>query len=173
MEIFKIIKYYCRKRIVWFFLLLISLVLIFVTWYLQYSLNLIPCNLCTYQRYIIYLITILSIIMLINPKNNVIYLLTFTLILISTFYGLYLSIKQKDNKIDHILYGKCDLPNFSLSWLLPDEKLSSMSIFDTCYYNEKLRFFLEIPNFMILIFSAYLLFSVLGLLSYIIYKINI
>lgn len=152
----------------WFVLASSSLILETTALYFQYAMGLEPCVMCIYQRLAIMGIAVSCLPALIAPYIQATRTLSFLGWAISAGWGAMISYEhvQMQNPANLFLAMSCDvIPNFP-SWLPLHELLPS--VFEargTCGSIDWQLLGLSMPQWMLGVFSSYLLVLVLVLLT--------
>ncbi|OCG26059.1 disulfide bond formation protein B [Gilliamella sp. wkB108] len=161
-----LLNQYSKGRGAWFLLFLSTVIFESIALYFQHVLNLAPCTLCIYQRCAIYGILLASIIGLISPRNLVIRLIAIFVWLFSALKGFNLSTFHAHLQFEPNLTDTCSINVNFPSWLPLDSWFPSMfKAYGSC--SDKIWTFLtiEMSQWMIIIFSCYLIVGLAVLIS--------
>lgn len=157
---------YSKGRCAWFLLFLSTVIFEIIALYFQHGLGLAPCTLCIYQRCAILGILIASIIGLIAPRNLVFRLIAILVWLFCALKGFNLSTFHAHLQFEPNLSDTCSTNVQFPSWLSLNEWLPSMfNAYGSCA--DKIWTFLtiEMSQWMIIIFSCYLIVGIFVLIS--------
>ncbi|URJ24937.1 disulfide bond formation protein DsbB [Candidatus Blochmannia ocreatus (nom. nud.)] len=161
----------CSKiRKYWFLLILTIITLELTALYLQHISIFIPCILCIYQRCALGGIGIAGIIAIISPKIYIIRMLAVCIWIYSAWKGFLLAKEQINIQSNPSPFLTCDLFVQFPNWI-PLNKWWP-NVFEgqgDCATNTQHFLFLEISQWMIIIFTSYLLISILIFLSHILH----
>ncbi|CUX95940.1 Disulfide bond formation protein B [Candidatus Gullanella endobia] len=157
----RLLHRYSKHRLAWLLLAFTASSLELVVLYFQHILLIKPCVLCIYQRCALYGIISAGLIGALFPKT----LLRFVSLIIwlySAWKGLYLAIKHTNIYLNPSPFVTCEFfVNFP-SWLPLDKYLPSIfSINGDCTVRQGYFLSLQIPQWMVIIFSAYLAVAVI------------
>lgn len=154
-----------KNRAAWLLLALTAFVLDLVALYFQYVLLLKPCVLCIYQRCAIYGVVAAGLVGAIAPATP----LRFTglaIWLYSAWQGLLLAMKHTDIQLHPTSFVTCDFAVNFPTWLPLDKWLPSVfSASGDCAVRCWHFLSLEMPQWMIVIFGAYLSVAAIILLA--------
>ncbi|MBX4181176.1 disulfide bond formation protein DsbB [Sodalis sp. CWE] len=157
----QLLNFLSKKRITWLLLASTAFILESISLYLQHVLLIKPCVLCIYQRCALYGIFFSGLIGAILPR--ILLLRFFGLItwLYSAWRGLQLAIKHVNVQLNSSPFFTCDLFVSFPSWLPLDHWLPSFfSASEDCSISQWRFLFLEMPQWMIIIFSIYLIVAI-------------
>lgn len=161
-----LLNQYSKGRVAWFLLFLSTVIFEIIALYFQHGLDLAPCTLCIYQRCAIFGILLAGMIGLISPRNLVFRLIAILVWLFSALKGFNLSTFHAHLQFEPNLSDTCSINVQFPSWLPLNEWLPSMfNAYGSCA--DKIWTFLtiEMSQWMIIIFSCYLIVGILVLVS--------
>ncbi|WJV64471.1 disulfide bond formation protein DsbB [Pectobacteriaceae bacterium C52] len=154
-----------RKRGTWLLMALTAFVLELVALYFQHVMLLKPCVLCIYQRSALFGIMGAGLVGAIAPSTLLRYP-AIALWIYSAAEGLGLAIKHTDVQLHPSPFNTCDFFVSFPSWLPLDKWLPAIfSATGDCTERQWHFMNLEMPQWMIVIFGAYLLVAVLVLVA--------
>ncbi|HEY0211318.1 disulfide bond formation protein DsbB [Sodalis ligni] len=154
-----------RGRGAWILMVLTALALELVALYFQHVMLLKPCVLCIYQRVALYGVMGAGIIGAIAPATPLRYG-ALIIWLYSAWEGLKLAMKHTDIQLNPSPFVTCDFFVSFPSWLPLDKWLPSIfSATGDCAVRQWHFMSLEMPQWMIVIFGAYLLVGILVLIA--------
>lgn len=154
-----------KNRVAWLLLALTAFMLELLDLYLQHLLLLNPCILCIYQRCALYGVVAAGLVGAVAPATP----LRFAGLMIwlySVWHGLLLAIKHTNIQFHPSPFVTCDfLVNFP-AWLPLNKWLPSVfSASGDCTVRQWHFLSLEIPQWMIIIFSTYLAIAAIILVA--------
>ena len=161
-----LLNQYSRERFAWFLLFLSTAIFELTALYFQYGLGLAPCTLCIYQRCAIYGIMLGSLVGLLAPGKLIFRLIGILIWLVSAIKGFNLATFHAHLQFEPNLSDTCAINVQFPSWLPLDKWLPSMfNAYGSC--SEKIWSFLtiEMSQWMIIIFTGYLLVGLVILFS--------
>ncbi len=154
-----------RGRGAWVLLALTALALELVALYFQHVMLLKPCVLCIYQRCALFGILGAGIVGALAPSTPLRYG-ALIIWLYSAWEGLMLAMKHTDIQLNPSPFVTCDFFVSFPSWLPLDKWLPAIfSATGDCAVRQWHFMSLEMPQWMIVIFGAYLLVGVLVLVA--------
>ncbi|HEY0209659.1 disulfide bond formation protein DsbB [Acerihabitans sp.] len=154
-----------RGRGAWVLLALTALALELVALYFQHVMLLKPCVLCIYQRCALFGILGAGIVGAVAPSTPLRYG-ALIIWLYSAWEGLMLAMKHTDIQLNPSPFVTCDFFVSFPSWLPLDKWLPAIfSATGDCAVRQWHFMSLEMPQWMIVIFGAYLLVGVLVLVA--------
>ncbi len=153
-------------RTAWLLLALTSLIFELIALYFQHVMLLKPCVLCIYQRNALFGVMAAGLLGAVAPGSVVIRLPAIALWLYSAFEGLLLALKHTDIQLHPSPFATCDFfVNFP-SWLPLDKWMPAVfSASGDCAERQWHFMGLEMPQWMIVVFGAYLLMCALVLVA--------
>lgn len=159
------LNYCSRNRRFWLVLVLTTFSLELMALYFQYLKLLEPCVLCIYQRCALYGIVAAGLIGAIAPTTLLRFIGLF-LWIYSAWQGLLLAVKHVNIQLHPSPFITCDFfVNFP-HWLPLDKWLPEIfSASGDCAKSQWHFLLLGIPQWMIIIFSIYLILAIIILLA--------
>lgn len=142
-----------------------------VALYFQHILSLQPCVLCIYERVALLGVMIAGLLASIAPKNKLIRWMAILLLLYSVFHGVSLSIEHTELQLSPSPFMTCDFYVNFPNWLPLHEWIPA--IFEAtgdCAIKQWNLLGLEMPQWLIIIFAAYLLVAIIIAASQILIK---
>ncbi|SNC58734.1 disulfide bond formation protein DsbB [Sodalis endosymbiont of Henestaris halophilus] len=156
---------FSQSRAAWLLLSLTAFILELIALYFQHVLMLNPCVLCIYQRCALYGVISAGLVGAIMPGTWLRFA-GLTIWLYSSWQGLLLAMKHTDIQLHPSPFVTCDFCVNFPTWLPLDKWLPSMfSPTGDCALRQWHLLSLEMPQWMIIIFSAYLLVAAIILLA--------
>ncbi|MGL9769323.1 MAG: disulfide bond formation protein DsbB [Sodalis sp. (in: enterobacteria)] len=156
---------YSKYRATWLLLALTAFTLELVALYFQYMMLIKPCILCIYQRCALYGIIAAGLVGAIAPATQLRFV-GLGIWLYSAWKGLQLAIKHTNIQLYPSPSITCDFFVIFPTWLPLDKWLPSvLSANSDCVVRQWNFLSLEMPQWMIVIFSSYLSVVVLILLA--------
>jgi disulfide bond formation protein DsbB len=157
---------FSRKRIAWILLALTALSLDLTALFFQYGLELDPCVLCIYQRVAVLGIVIAGLIGLVAPTVAVLRWLGLALWGVAAGWGLTLALRHSGIQLSDTVDLSCSFFAEFPSWFKLDEWFPQVFL-PTGFCGEIQWSFLglSMPNWMVIIFAAYLLALMVVLVS--------
>lgn len=163
---FGFLKQASQKRTAWFLLLLTITGLQLTALYFQYVMNLQPCVLCIYQRTALYGVMFAALLGWLLPSNFFVRWLAIAGWIYGSIRGLQVAWEHVQLQLNPSPFARCDfIPQFP-NWAKLDiwmPKLFSAS--GNCADKQWSFLGLEMSQWMIVVFSLYLLVGVIVLLS--------
>lgn len=156
----------CSKhRAAWLLLALTAFALELVALYFQHVMRLNPCVMCIYQRCALYGVVAAGLVGAIAPATPLRFA-GLAIWLYSAWEGLLLAMKHTDIQLHPSPFVTCDFFVSFPSWLPLDKWLPSVfSASGDCAVRQWHFLSLEMPQWMIVIFGAYLAVAVVILLA--------
>lgn len=152
-----------RQRTAWLLLSLTAIVLELTALWFQHGMGLSPCVLCIYERCALYGVLIAGVVGAIAPKSP----LRFIAIIIwlySAGKGIALSLQHTMLLVKPPLFSRCDFAVDFPSWLPLDSWLPQVfKATGDCSAHQWQWLGLEMPEWLLGIFIAYLLAALLVL----------
>ncbi|EHD21607.1 MULTISPECIES: disulfide bond formation protein DsbB [Brenneria] len=155
-----------RGRGAWLLLAFTALILELVALYFQHVMLLKPCVLCIYQRNALLGIMGAGLLGAIAPGNLLLRYPAIALWLYSSFEGLRLAWKHTDILLHPSPFNTCDFFVSFPSWLPLDKWLPAIfNATGDCSERQWQLLSLEMPQWLVGIFAAYLLIALLVLIA--------
>lgn len=157
---------FSRTRLAWLLLLLTALALDLTALFFQYGLELNPCVLCIYQRVAVLGIASAGVIGLVAPALSLLRWLGMTLWGVAAAWGLTVALRHAGIQLDGSVDLSCSYFAEFPSWAKLDEWFPAVFL-PTGFCDEIQWSFLgmSMPQWMVIIFSAYLLVLAVVLVS--------
>ncbi|QDX30023.1 disulfide bond formation protein DsbB [Dickeya poaceiphila] len=154
-----------RGRSAWLLMAFTALVFELVALYFQYVMMLKPCVLCIYQRAALYGVMMAGLVGAVAPGTLLRYP-AIGLWIYSAWEGLSLAIKHTNIQLHPSPFVTCDFFVSFPSWLPLDKWLPAVfTATGDCAERQWHFLNLEMPQWMIVIFGAYLLVAALVLIA--------
>ncbi|CAI2789704.1 Disulfide oxidoreductase [Serratia grimesii] len=154
-----------QGRGAWLLMALTALVLELVALYFQHVMLLQPCVMCIYERCALFGILGASLLGAIAPKTPLRYV-AILLWIYSAWEGLQLAWKHTMIQLHPSPFNTCDFFVSFPSWLPLDKWLPAVShASGDCSVRQWEFLTLEMPQWLVGIFTAYLLFAIIVLLA--------
>ncbi|SLM63384.1 MULTISPECIES: disulfide bond formation protein DsbB [Dickeya] len=154
-----------RGRGAWLLMAFTALIFELVALYFQYVMNLKPCVLCIYQRTALYGVMLAGLVGAMAPASILRYA-AIGLWIYSAWEGLALAIKHTNIQLHPSPFVTCDFFASFPSWLPLDKWLPAIfTATGDCAERQWSFMKLEMPQWMIVIFGAYLLVAALVLIA--------
>ncbi|MCR3755764.1 MAG: protein thiol:quinone oxidoreductase DsbB [Sodalis sp. Psp] len=154
-----------KNRKAWLLLLLTACVLELIALYFHHVVLLKPCVLCIYQRCALFGIVAAGLVGAIAPATPLRFV-GLAVWLYSAWQGLLLAIKHTDIQLHPSPFVTCDFFVSFPIWFPLDKWLPSVfSANGDCAARQWRFFSLEMPQWMIVIFSTYLAVAVIVLIA--------
>ncbi|UVK77022.1 MAG: protein thiol:quinone oxidoreductase DsbB [Sodalis sp. Ffu] len=162
---FDSLNHYSRNRGLWLLLSLTAFALELIAFYFQHVMLLEPCVLCIYQRCALYGIMVAGLVGAILPATLLRFIGLFIWIY-SAWQGLLLAIKHTDIQLHPSPFVTCDFfVNFP-HWLPLDKWLPTVfSASGDCAERQWHFLSMEMPQWMVFVFTAYLVLAGIILLA--------
>ena len=157
---------FSQQRLGWLLLLLSALGLELTALYFQYGMELDPCVLCIYQRVAVFGLMAAGMIGLIAPSAWIVRWLAMIAWGVAGVWGLLLAMRHAGIQFSETLDLSCSYFAEFPSWAKLDEWFPSVFL-PTGFCGEIQWSFLDLsmPQWMVVLFSAYLVVLVTVLLS--------
>lgn len=144
---------------------LTAVILELIALWFQHGMSLNPCVLCIYERCALFGILGAGIIGMLAPKSFLRYLALFTW-LYSAFRGLQLAWEHTMIQLHPSPFATCDFAVSFPTWLPLDKWLPQVFVATGDCSTRQWQFLtLEMPQWMVVIFAAYLLVGLLVLIA--------
>lgn len=157
---------YSKKRRAWLLLALTAFTLELVMLYLHHVMLLKPCVLCIYQRCALFGIVAAGLVGAIAPATPLCFA-GLAIWLYSAWQGLLLAIKHTDIQLHPSPFVTCDFFVRFPAWFPLEKWLPSVfSASGDCAVRQWYFLSLEISQWMIVIFGAYLAIAVIILIAH-------
>lgn len=154
-----------QGRTAWLLLALTALVLELSALYFQHFLQLLPCVMCIYERVALFGILAAGVIGMIAPRTPLRYL-ALILWIYSAVRGLQLSWQHTMIQLHPSPFNTCDFAVAFPEWLPLDKWVPAVfHASGDCSEIQWQLFNLSMPQWLVVIFAAYLLASLLVLLA--------
>lgn len=155
-----------RGRGAWLLLALTALALELVALFFQHVMGLKPCVMCIYERCALFGVMGAGIVGAIAPKSLPVRWAGLVIWLYSAYQGLVLSMQHTDIQLHPNPFVTCDFAARFPSWLPLDKWLPSVFVASGDCAEKGWTFLTwSMPQWMIVVFAAYLLVGVLVLLA--------
>ncbi|KAA9001783.1 disulfide bond formation protein DsbB [Affinibrenneria salicis] len=154
-----------RGRSAWLLMALTTLALELVALYFQYAMQLQPCVLCIYQRCALFGVMGASLLGAVAPSTPLRYP-AIVLWIYSAWQGLQLAWQHTNIQLHPSPFVTCDFFVSFPSWLPLDKWLPAVfSATGDCSVRQWQFLTLEMPQWMMVIFAAYLIVALLVLIA--------
>ena len=154
-----------RLRVFWFFLLLTALGLETAALGFQYLLDLRPCVLCIYERVAVAGVALAGLLGMISPANTTIRVLAYLVWASSALWGLLLAMEHVGIQMGTSSLSCEFFANFP-AWLPLDQW--APAVFAPTGYCDEIQWQflgLSMPQWMLVVYSAYLVLLGLALIT--------
>ncbi|CAM3803642.1 disulfide bond formation protein B [Parendozoicomonas haliclonae] len=154
-------------RITWVIMLVTTLFLELCALYFQYIAHMDPCERCVYQRLAVMLLGLASVVIMVSPQQRVLRLLGYGIWLMGAAYGLSEAINQTaDYAGFNPFSSSCSLqPVFPFELPLDNWWPTMFQPTGICGADNWTLFSLNMAQWMVIIFSIYLLAAAVCILS--------
>lgn len=162
LTIFNKLNQFSRQRLSWALLLLSALSFELIAFYFQHVMKLAPCVLCIYQRCAILGILFAALIGLISPGNMLLRYLALIIWLFSAFRGLELAQYHVTLQFSPVIGQTCPINVDFPAWLPLEQWIPAFfKASGSCDERIWQFFFLEMSQWMVIIFYFYLITAIL------------
>lgn len=160
------LRHWSQNRFSWLLLALTAIGLEGAALYFQYGMGLMPCVMCVYQRIAVLGILVAALIGATAPNLALMRILGGFLWLYSAYRGIALSWEHTQLIINPSPFATCDFFVTLPSWFALHEWVPSVfQATGDCSVSQWKFLSLEMPQWMLIIFSAYFLVGLLVLIS--------
>jgi len=162
---FKFFYSYSQTRKAWLLLATSACMLAIIALYFQHGMGLRPCVLCIYERIAIFAILAAGLIAAMAPKSTF-RLVALILWLYSSWEGLKLTFEHTRLQLYPSPFDSCDFVVNFPSWLPLNRWLPTVfEAYGDCSQKQWSFLNIEMPVWLLIIFIAYFLVGIIGLLS--------
>ncbi|OAT37555.1 disulfide bond formation protein DsbB [Proteus myxofaciens] len=160
------LRHWSQNRSSWILLALTAIGLEATALYFQYGMELMPCVMCIYQRIAVLGILVAALIGATAPKMALMRIVGGFLWLYSAYRGIELSWEHTQLIINPSPFATCDFFVTLPSWFPLHEWFPSVfQATGDCSISQWKFLSLEMPQWMLIIFSAYFIVGLLVLIS--------
>ncbi|MFV9996866.1 MAG: disulfide bond formation protein DsbB [Arsenophonus endosymbiont of Dermacentor nuttalli] len=156
---------YSQTRKAWLLLAISACLLEIIALYFQHAMGLRPCVLCIYERMAVFAILAASLIGIIAPRS-IFRFVVLILWLYSSWQGLKLTWEHTRIQIYPSTFDSCDFSVNLPSWLPLNRWLPTVfEAYGDCSQKQWSFLNIEMPVWLLIIFTVYLLVAIIVLLS--------